>query len=618
MLSFKCPDCKAKVSTDADSCLKCGRQITDVEKKDAMTKHRKSWYKKWWGKLALFVITLFSMTIVIGVIAVLHEDAIGQRVKLSPQATEEQLALAAQRYADAMAARKELDFVAASASFGDTADSYEKVADSYYYAEKKYEDAAAMYEKAQEALSKRKAVLPYESQEERAVVERREIVTLGRKKSYAYTSAANLLNEAGEYEKAAESYHNAYLSYPSYSDIIRLQKGSEYTKEEEEKIETEWQNKRIDMRLQTASMYEKAADIYFNTKDYGKAGDMYINAAYNKYNAAISQEYLLFFKKEEKEKARNKNKLILEELHEKAAMAFSHAEDVQKKASAYKSLGSRLERAEDKNAASGAYKTAIALYEDAIRNGHKYSNEMKYTLTEYYKKGLGVPKDEARVVQLLTEAANAGYDRAFISLAEMYRTGDGVRKSEEMYFRIMQEAMARGYPSAFEAMGGYYFTSYVLEHYENGWSNRAHLYLEKSKAYYTEAKARGSKSPVVQWRLDDLTTLADYNETMDSLTEAYERHRSEANQKYQGKIVYVRDVRLMTMTKDKSGDVYAIFKSTEADAPSSAITIRFYFSDEKEIEKLLDAGIGSSNCRPQGIVETYDNNILSFRNCRVK
>lgn len=54
MAQFKCPECKTKISTEADSCPKCGRKVNDVDRQIATAMTSKPWYKKWWG-IALII-----------------------------------------------------------------------------------------------------------------------------------------------------------------------------------------------------------------------------------------------------------------------------------------------------------------------------------------------------------------------------------------------------------------------------------------------------------------------------------------------------------------------------------------------------------------------------------
>lgn len=59
MAIIKCPECKGKMSTEADACPKCGYKITQEDKQKGI--NPKPWYKKWWGIMLIVLAGIFVL-----------------------------------------------------------------------------------------------------------------------------------------------------------------------------------------------------------------------------------------------------------------------------------------------------------------------------------------------------------------------------------------------------------------------------------------------------------------------------------------------------------------------------------------------------------------------------
>lgn len=92
---------------------------------------------------------------------------------------------------------------------------------------------------------------------------------------------------------------------------------------------------------------------------------------------------------------------------------------------------------------------AIGHYEAAAAQGDPAGMT---TLALMYRVGRGVPRDTARMVALLTDAANAGYHFAQYRLAQTYLTGDGIPGRRDEALGIPDPARAAAlYSAAAEA-----------------------------------------------------------------------------------------------------------------------------------------------------------------------
>lgn len=59
MAVIKCPECKGKMSTEADACPACGYKLTEGDK--AKINNTKPWYKKWWGVMLIALVGVFML-----------------------------------------------------------------------------------------------------------------------------------------------------------------------------------------------------------------------------------------------------------------------------------------------------------------------------------------------------------------------------------------------------------------------------------------------------------------------------------------------------------------------------------------------------------------------------
>ncbi len=78
--------------------------------------------------------------------------------------------------------------------------------------------------------------------------------------------------------------------------------------------------------------------------------------------------------------------------------------------------------------------------------------EARYMLATLYRKGDGVPRDDARAFSLMSEAAEAGHLEAEFSLARMYLSGRGVKADPAQAQLWLARAAESGHVGATEAL----------------------------------------------------------------------------------------------------------------------------------------------------------------------
>lgn len=89
----------------------------------------------------------------------------------------------------------------------------------------------------------------------------------------------------------------------------------------------------------------------------------------------------------------------------------------------------------------------------AISNDH---GQTTLKLAKKYLIGKGVPKDYAKAVELLNQAANEGNVEAIADLGSIYYLGTVAPKNLDKAFKLTNTAAALGYPPAFYTLGEMY------------------------------------------------------------------------------------------------------------------------------------------------------------------
>ncbi len=93
----------------------------------------------------------------------------------------------------------------------------------------------------------------------------------------------------------------------------------------------------------------------------------------------------------------------------------------------------------------GDYVLSVQLLESDANKGNLNANT---TLANYYKLGLGVPKDASKAVALYAISAHGGDQSGMINLALMYRDGLGIEQNNELAYAWLNLAYLSKNPVA--------------------------------------------------------------------------------------------------------------------------------------------------------------------------
>jgi TPR repeat protein len=139
--------------------------------------------------------------------------------------------------------------------------------------------------------------------------------------------------------------------------------------------------------------------------------------------------------------------------------------------------GTQAERARD-------YRTAIEAYRMCLANGDSRGNSAMGTL---YRRGRGVPKDEAQALAWYKKGMAANDARSFTLYASMLHDGEGVAQDKAAALGLYQKAIALNDAWALTNVAGLY-------HHGNGVAQD----YGRAFDYYTQAAARGDSTAMFQ------------------------------------------------------------------------------------------------------------------------